>query len=165
MEIGRQLSWHTFCTSLLRLFCRGNERFFRRCVISEYSVVQAEYTDPECIKAALKEMGYVFEEHTTAQNLHGFQGDVRTQKANIIIRRKNVGSASNDVGFNKTASGKYELIISQYDKGGKTGTNFMERMRQLYSKHKTVKQLKKMGKTVTSIKQGSDGKIKIKALG
>jgi len=30
---------------------------------------------------------------------------------------------------------------------------------------KTVKQLKRMGKTITSIKQGADGKIKIKALG
>jgi len=133
--------------------------------MSEYSIIQVQYSDPECIKAALKEMGYVYEEHKTAEHLYGFQGDSRQQKANIIIRRKHVGSAANDVGFNKTSSGKYELIISQFDKGGKTGTNFMERMRQLYAKHKTVKQLKRMGKTITSIKQGADGKIKIKALG
>ncbi|MHA2279385.1 MAG: DUF1257 domain-containing protein [Promethearchaeota archaeon] len=128
-------------------------------------MIQVEYSDPECIKAALKEMGYVYEAHETAQNLHGFVGDVRKQKANIIVRRQHVGSASNDVGFNKTASGKYELIISEYDRRGKSRKDFMERMRQLYAKHKTLKQLKRMGKTVTSIKTTKDGRIKIKALG
>ena len=110
-------------------------------------------------------MGYVCEEHKVAQNLRGYIGDVRQQKANIIVRREHVGASANDVGFNKTASGKYELIISEFDRSGKTGKNFMERMRQLYAKHKTIKQLKKMGKTVTSIKTTKDGRIKIKALG
>jgi len=133
--------------------------------MSEYTTIQVQYSDPECIKAALKEMGYTCEEHQTAQHLHGYVGDIRQQKANIIVRREHVGAAANDVGFNKTASGKYELIISQYDRGGKTGKNFMERMKQLYGKHKTVKQLKRMGKTITSIKTTQDGRIKIKALG
>lgn len=128
-------------------------------------MIQVEYSDPECIKAAIKELGYVFEDHKTAQNLHGFQGDQRKQTADIIVRRRNVGSASNDVGFRRKSNGKYELIISEYDRHGKTGTNFMERMKQLYAKHKTLKQLKKMGKTVTSVKTMADGRIKIKALG
>jgi len=133
--------------------------------MSEYTSVQVEYSDAECIKAAIKELGYVCEEHKTAQHLHGYVGDVRKQKANIIVRRKYVGTAANDVGFHKTASGKYELIISEYDRGGKTGKNFLERMKQLYAKHKTVKQLKRMGKTVLSVKTTNDGRIKIKALG
>lgn len=137
----------------------------RRCNISEYTIVQVEYNDPECIKAALKELGYVFEEHQQAVSLHGFTGDVRRQTANIIVRRNHVGTASNDVGFNRKADGNYELIISEYDRRGTTGTNFMERMRQLYSKHKSLKQLKRMGKAVTSVKTTSDGRIKIKALG
>ncbi len=133
--------------------------------MSEYTNIQVQYSDSECIKAAIKEMGYVCEDHKTAQNLYGYRGDVRQQKANIIIRKEHVGAAANDVGFHKTASGKYELIISEYDRGGKTGKNFMERMRQLYAKHKTVKQLKKMGKTILSVKTTKDGRVKIKALG
>lgn len=133
--------------------------------MSEYTVVQVEYNDAECIKAALKELGYTFEEHQTAQNLEGYRGDTRTQSAEIIVRRRNVGAASNDVGFKRKADGKFELIISDYDRRGKTGNNFMQKMKQLYSKHKTLKQLKKMGKTVTSVKTTSDGRIKIKALG
>lgn len=136
-----------------------------RCNISEYTVVQVEYSDAECIKASLKELGYTFEDHKTEQSLQGYRGDNRVQTANIIVRRKHVGSAANDVGFKRKANGKYELIISDYDRGGKTGTNFMQKMKQLYAKHKTLKQLKKMGKTVTSVKTMKDGRIKIKALG
>ena len=145
----------------------GKHAGFRRgCDISEYTVIQVEYSDPECIKASLKELGYTFEDHKTeAQSLQGYQGDNRVQTANIIIRRRHVGAAANDVGFKKKANGKYELIISQYDRSGQTGTNFMQRMKQLYAKHKTLKQLKKMGKTVTSVKTTADGRIKIKALG
>lgn len=133
--------------------------------MSEYTIIQVEYNDPECIKASLKELGYVFEDHKIAQNLNGYMGDKRKQQANIIVRRQQVGSAANDVGFRMKSDGKYELIISDYDRRGKTGKNFMERMRQLYSKHKTLKQLKKMGKSVTSVKTTKDGRIKIKALG
>ena len=124
-----------------------------------------EYNDPECIKASLKELGYTFEDHKTEQSLQGYGGDTRQQTANIIVRRRHVGAAANDVGFKRKADGKYELIISEYDRHGKTGTNFMQRMKQLYAKYKTLKQLKKMGKTVTSIKTTKDGRIKIKALG
>lgn len=127
--------------------------------------MQVEYSDAECIKAALKELGYTFEHHDVEQNLQGYHGDQRSQTANIIVRRRNVGVASNDVGFKKKADGKYELIISEYDRGGKTGTNFLQKMKQLYAKHKTLKQLKSMGKSITSIKTMKDGRIKIKALG
>ena len=137
----------------------------RGCDISEYTIVQVEYNDPECIKAALKELGYTYEDHKTEQNLHGYHGDMRQQTASIIVRRRHVGAASNDVGFKRKANGKYELIISEFDRRGTTGQNFMEKMKQLYAKHKTLKQLKRMGKTVTSVKTTSDGRIKIKALG
>lgn len=128
-------------------------------------MIQVEYSDPECIKASLKELGYTFEDHKTEQKLQGYQGDLRQQTANIIVRRRHVGAASNDVGFKRKANGKYELVISEYDRKGKTGANLMERMKQIYAKHKTLKQLKKMGKTVTSVKTTTDGRIKIKALG
>lgn len=133
--------------------------------MSEYVVLEADYTDPECIKSSLKEMGYEFEEHSIAQNLYGYKGDVRDQKAHIIIRKEHVGMAANDVGFNKKQNGKYELIISQYDKrvGSKSANNFLKKMKQIYMKNTTLKQLKLTGNTVASVKVSSDGKIKIKA--
>ncbi|KKM21838.1 hypothetical protein LCGC14_1631380 [marine sediment metagenome] len=128
--------------------------------------MQLEYNDAECIKAALKELGYVFEEHKEAQGLHGYQGDVRKQKAHIIIRRQNVGAASNDVGFFRKPDGTYDLIISQFDRGGhkEQGNKLINKMKQVYGKHRALKKIKRMGIKVASqsTKTTNDGKMKIK---
>ncbi len=91
-------------------------------------------------------------------------GDLRTQSANIIIRKKNVGSASNDIGFLKKADGTYELIISQYDRHGRAGKKLLEELTQVYAKHKVIKQAKRMGYTVKSQSVDEDGKMKIKIM-
>ncbi len=136
----------------------------RGCSISEYTIVQCEYADVDCIKAALEELGYVFEEHSVAQRLRGWRGELRQQDANIIIRQQNVGRSSNDVGFRKKSNGKYELIISEYDlRAGETKTKLMSRMKPLYAKHRHLKSLKRLRTKVTSIKAMEDGRIKIKA--
>lgn len=133
--------------------------------ISEYHTVQLEMNDAECIKAALKELGYVYEEHKDAQNLIGWQGDIRKQKANIIVRRKYVGSVANDVGFLRKADGKYEMVISEYDKHATHSVNFMQKLLQLYGKHRFLKQAKQMGYVVKSQKVDEKGRIKIRVMG
>lgn len=131
--------------------------------MSEYTVVDAEMTDADCIKLALNELGYTsIEEHEVAQPLVGYGGDTRQQKANLIIRRKNIGSVSNDIGFVKTADGKYQMIISEYDARASHGKKFTEQLKQLYSSHKVTKQVKKMGYRVKSKTVDADGRIKIK---
>jgi len=131
--------------------------------MSEYLLVETEMDEGEAIKAALKEMGYVFEEHKEAQNLYGFRGDKRKQKAHIIVRRQHVGSAANDVGFVKDADGKYELIISQFDRGTgqKQGQDFMKNIKQIYGKHSVLIKSKRLGLTFRNQKTDG-GKIKIK---
>lgn len=129
--------------------------------MSEYTTVDLEINDPDCLKDALKEMGYVFEEHEIAQKLHGYQGDQREQLGHIIVRRKHVGAASNDVGFLKKPNGKYDLVISDYDTRVH-GTKFKEDLKQLYGKHKLVKQVKKMGYSIKSQKVDEQGRIKIR---
>jgi len=109
-------------------------------------------------------MGYVFEEHEVAQNLYGYGGDKRQQKANIIIRRKYVGSAANDVGFLRRDDGTYELIISEYDRVGtkKSAVDFTQKIKQIYAVSKVKKKAKSLGYTFMSQKQNQDGKIKVK---
>lgn len=137
-----------------------------RCDISEYVIIQCEYNDPECIKESIKELGYQYEEHVEAQNLTGYEGSRREQKAHIIVRRQHVGAAANDIGFRRKANGKYELVISEFDqrRGSKSATDFLTNLKQIYSKHKSVKQLKRMGTTLVSVKKLADGRVKIKAL-
>lgn len=87
--------------------------------MSEYIVCETNYTNEEILKEALVDIGIpvgAIEVHQEAQDLIGIGGTRRSQKAHIIIRRSTVGSASNDIGFEKQADGSYKAIVSDYDK-------------------------------------------------
>jgi len=90
--------------------------------MSAYASLETQYKDRECLVAALGDMGYNdVEVHEDAQSLVGYHGDTRTQKANVIVRRKFVGQAANDIGW-ELQNGSYVQHISQYD-SGKHNTN------------------------------------------
>jgi hypothetical protein len=57
------------------------------------------------------------EVYSTPQNLYGYKGDVRPQKAHVIVRRKYVGGVSNDIGFERQNNGYFVAHISEYDHG------------------------------------------------
>ncbi len=106
--------------------------------MSAYMEVAMPILDEECLIQALEEMGFtkeMIEIHKEAVKLEGYEGSLRNNTANIVIRRKFVGSASNDLGFKKTASG-YKFVVSDYDSRGynKTWQNkLMEHYSSLYS--------------------------------
>jgi hypothetical protein len=56
------------------------------------------------------------ERHEEAEHLYGYQSDRRPETAEVIIRRKDIGPASNDIGFKREASGEFQAIISEYDR-------------------------------------------------
>jgi len=128
--------------------------------MSEYHEVEMDVTDKECIVDALKDLGYQPEVHETATNLHGFQGDQRSQKAHIVLPRKQVGGASNDIGFEKV-NGKYIMRISEFDIGAKRFNR--KEFDKNYQKHKVLKTVKKHRKfKKKSVTTSKDGKIVIK---
>ena len=57
------------------------------------------------------------EVHDQPVALYGYQGDVRPQKAHIVIRRQHVGSGANDVGWERQADGTYRARISEFGAG------------------------------------------------
>lgn len=84
---------------------------------------------------ALKRVGFTdaqIEVHDKSTNLYGYRGDKRPDKANVIIRRKNVGCASNDLGFELQEDGTYRAIISDYDKR-RYNDQWMARVNQGYA--------------------------------
>jgi len=105
-------------------------------------------------------MGYQPEVSKEAKNLYGYQGDKRDQKAHIILPRKQVGSASNDVGFERVKKG-FICHASQYDSPWRTG----ERIKTLNKKYGENKLRKEVGMTskfnILSRKERSDGRIEI----
>ena len=87
--------------------------------MSHYNKIKTQITNRDALIKALGKMGYKesqVEVHEEAQHLYGYQGDKRPQKANVIVRRKNVGGAANDIGWELQEDGTYQAMISDYDK-------------------------------------------------
>jgi len=120
--------------------------------MSMYCLIKTQFQSQACLIQALIETGNwtreQIEVHEEPQNLYGYKGDVRPEKANIIIRKEHIGIASNDVGFHRTTTGEYEAIISSYDKG-KLDQKWMGRLKGNYAVHRTTERQRAMGRTVT----------------
>lgn len=106
--------------------------------MSHYSTIKSEYRDRDCLVAALVEASNgrwtreMIEVHDKAVPLVGYQGDARAQRANVVIRRRHVGQASNDLGFVLEADGTYSAIVSNYDKT-KYNKEWSNKVSQRYS--------------------------------
>ena len=70
------------------------------------------FKDRQLLLAALADLGYTDVEEGEALGLYGYQGDRRTETAELIVRRHHIGSASNDLGFRRTDGG-YVPVISE----------------------------------------------------
>ncbi len=129
--------------------------------MSEYNVVQLDLRDPGCLKAALKEMEYEFEEHKIPQALQSTWSDARNGKANIVLRRKvNAKLRSSDLGFLKKADGTYEMIVNDMDHR----LDLCKNLKQVYGKHVALKQLKRLGCKSIKTSVDKEGRLKIRAI-
>lgn len=84
--------------------------------MSHYTRVRTKIRKKSALLKALADLGFKkVEVYDKAQNLRGFQDDIREDVANIILRREEVGGLSNDIGFVLQEDGTYEAIVSEYD--------------------------------------------------
>jgi predicted RNA-binding protein Jag len=135
--------------------------------MSAYKVVDCQVKREEAIIEALLDLGFVRNEieiHNTSQQLKGFMGDLRKEKANIIVRRRNVnkrvsGGASNDIGFEKV-DGKYVAHISNYDQ--RWWKKKEPRFKQVAATNQIIEKAKRKGYKIK--KTESKGKIKLKLI-
>ena len=131
-----------------------------RCITSEFHVVEINFKDEGVLIQTLKEMGYIPEVHTSAVNLYGYQGDKRDQKAHIVIPRKQVGHASNDVGFERVDKG-FTLHASEFDRDWRTGEK-IKQLNQGYAENKLKKTVSVLSNyNIFSRKQKENGQIEI----
>jgi hypothetical protein len=137
--------------------------------LSHYAEVKTVFKDKEALLAALQEVtvatgkwtAEMIEVHSTPQNLYGYIGDMRQQKADIIIRRKNVQGSANDIGFVKKADGSYEAIISDYDRGFYNDA-WLGKLTQEYNVVMIHKLAKQQGHVVTKVERMANGQVKVR---
>ncbi len=134
--------------------------------------VSFEQKNEKALIAALEEQfgKGTIEFHEEGGALIGYHGDDRSRLSqkdpnyaplcNIIVRRKNVGSASNDVGYRRTEDGRYVAYISEYDKGGNFNVSKQNAVKQYYTAEVTTQTLKSRG-YIAKVQKQDDGTIKI----
>src|SRR6266576_3649780 len=105
--------------------------------MSHFTTIKTKITEAKALLTALADLGFKeVEFHETPQHLYGYRGDKRAQSAEVIIRRKFVGGASNDIGFKRQADGTFEAIISEFDRR-KYSQEWLNRLTQRYAYHAT----------------------------
>ena len=113
--------------------------------MSKYNRQRSQYNDRDCLVAALNEVGYTdVEVYDESVSLYGYRGDVRPEKANVIVRRNYIGSAANDLGFVKEADGTFSCIVSDYD-SRKHGVEWMTGLKKAYTEKRLIKHAAKNG--------------------
>ena len=102
-------------------------------------------TEEQYLVEALRELGYTPEVCREGTPLVGYMGDERAERAQIVIRRRQLDSASNDIGFARDGGGVYQAIISEYDRGIGFDDAWLGRIVQTYKERQTMAVAKAKG--------------------
>ena len=128
--------------------------------MSKYEEMSTVLAHEGYLVEALEQMGYKPEVHKKGAALYGYRGDERPEQAHIIIRRRQLDSASNDIGFVRDTSGQYRAVVSDYDRGIGFDQAWLERVSQAYKERQTMAVAKArgyvfQGRSVIDTPQGS----------
>ena len=119
------------------------------------------FKDRRLLLAALADLGYAEVEQGDALPLYGYQGDRRPETAEIVVRRRHLGPASNDLGFARTPGG-FIPIISEYDQRVLHGGQLLTKLRTAYSERVVEAVTRRLQGTARRTVEGNLIKIKIR---
>lgn len=91
--------------------------------MSHISKVSTKITEKEDLVTALQTLGFEedqIEVYDTPRKLSGY--DHRNHKAEVIIRKRHLGNAWNDIGFQKREDGTFEALISDPNMNNSTAS-------------------------------------------
>lgn len=129
--------------------------------MSHFTCIKTQIKNQDTLIQALSDVGFNdVEVHKTAQHLYGYQGDVRPQTAEVIIRRQYIGVASNDIGFKQQNDGQFEAIISEYDCQNYS-QEWLNNLTQRYGYHTLLATAPEQGFTVEEEETLEDGTIRV----
>ncbi len=119
------------------------------------------FKSEELLTAALADLGYAEVERGASLPLYGYRGDERSERAQLVVRRKHIGSASNDLGFVRSGVG-YTPIISEYDQRTMQDGEFIPRLRTAYNERVVAEMGKRLRGTLRREQQGKLVKMRIR---
>lgn len=129
--------------------------------MSHFTTIKTQIKDAAALIKALADVGFkVVENHETAQPLYGYQGDIRPEAAEIIIRRKYISGSSNDIGFQRQSDGSFQAIISEFDRR-RYAQDWLNQVTQRYGYHLIKSTAPTEGFTVEEEQVLEDGTIRL----
>lgn len=129
--------------------------------MSHYTTVRTRMVDRQALVAALADLDFpAVEVHDEPQPLIGFRGDRRAQRAHVIVRRRHVGRASNDVGFARQPDGSYKALISRFDRA-RYNDRWLKRLHARYAYHATLAVLTRQHFEVVQETERRDGEVRL----
>jgi hypothetical protein len=130
--------------------------------MSKYLVFpDAVFNDRRLLLTALADLSYTEVEEGEALPLYGYQGDRRPETAEIVVRRRYVGSLSNDLGFTRTPQG-YTPKISEYDQRTLHGGQLLVKLRTAYSERVVEEVTRRLHGTAHRTVEGSLVKVRVR---
>ena len=129
--------------------------------MSHFTSIKTQIKDKDALIKALNDVGFKnIEIHETPQSLYGYQGDVRPETAEVIIRRKYIGSYSNDIGFKKQEDGQFQAIISEYDRS-QYNQQWLNKVMQRYGYYTLMASAQEQGFTIEEDEVMEDGTVRV----
>lgn len=113
--------------------------------MSAYGEYETVMCEERFLVEGLAAMGYKVELHAEGATLIGYHGDERPERAHVIIRRSQLDSASNDIGFARSADGRYRAILSEYDRSIGYDDQWLGKVNQHYKEKQTLAMAKAKG--------------------
>ena len=136
--------------------------------MSHYLIQRAlpvKMDDEMALVVALKKLGIPFERAKVGQTLplYGWQGKKRKERARVVIRRKDIGSAANDLGFNPQTG---SVVISEFDSidAPGSGMRVLKKILPVYATARVVRRARAQGARVT-VKPQKDGGYQVIIVG
>lgn len=130
--------------------------------MSQYQKIDVVLTDEASIKEALDALKLPFETFERAEPLVDYHGIRRENtRGNIVVRRKHLSGASNDMGFEKLPDGSWRAHVSDYDMPPRS--RLWPNFKREYAVAVNTRAAKKKGYHVKRTEV--DGKIKLKVTG
>lgn len=113
--------------------------------MSAYTTLQTRIVSTPHLRMALEDLGFSdVEIYDEPQPLKGWLGDTRSDRAHVIIRRKYLNAASNDLGFRRLKDGSFEALISDFDRP-RYNERWLQKLSQRYAYHVAKEQLLEQG--------------------
>lgn len=128
--------------------------------MSHFTRIQTTIVDQGALVLALADAGYEAQVHEEPVRLHGFLGEGRDQRAHVVVPKRQVGWASNDLGFERTSDGTFRAWISDFD-ARKHDSRWLAQLTQRYAYHVTVHKLTQQSFEVVGQEQREDGSIRV----